>query len=258
MSNGKFIGYELVNYSVLKTFNQHAENRTINRNHVNKLKEQVVNSLPLLPPITVNKRTLTVIDGHHRMLASLECIEEGRLPEDTTFKVMYVDIPTSEEKGAIVDANTNSKNWSLNDFINSYAKTDTNYKQLETWCKNHALCVDNNQPKFRYGAAIIKGKNCAKELKNGEFTLDAKELALAETIHSEMIDIIELYELNGKGPWIEALALAWHQDRHLHTFKEWYQEMKHKKRSFMKLPKANKDNWINILAQIHRAIDTKK
>jgi hypothetical protein len=34
--------------------------------------------------------------------------------------------------------------------------------------------------------------------------------------------------------------------------------MKHKKRAFMKLPKANKDNWINILAQIHRAIDTKK
>lgn len=254
----KFIRFGLVNYSQSKSFGLNQENRVYNHAHLEKIKRQCEKSLDAMPPITVNTLTGHIIDGQHRTKAYQFLIENGRLPRNARIKVMYVEIPEEEEKQAIIDANTNSKNWSLDDYIASYAKAGIEYYVvLDNWCKSHVLTSDNGKSKFRYGAAIIAGKRCQKELKEGNFNFTEEDLEKAENIHAEMLEIVQIFNLQGKGSWIESLASSWSTVRGMHDFKTWLKELKAKKQRLMKLPKSNSRDWDSIFSQVHLAIDKK-
>ena len=222
----------------------------------------------MMPPITINTVTNHVIDGQHRLKAFQTLVSDGLLPNDAKIKVMYVEIPIEEEKTSIVEANTNSKNWGLDDYISSYAKAGIlSYKALEEWCKEHILCYkftkdketgeENKIYNYRYGAAILTGKRCSAELKSATFTFSESDAALAHEIHAEMLEIIELFGLKGNGSWIEALAVTWHAYRDMHPFKVWMKELKAKKNRFMKMPKENSKEWESIFNTAHGAIDKK-
>lgn len=255
----KFIKFDFVNYEETLIFGKNQENRAYNNLHLEKIKKQCINSLDTMPPITVNIVTNHIIDGQHRLKAFQILVENKQIDVSSKIKVMFVEIPIEEEKQAIIDANTNSKNWTLEDYIASYAKANiVTYVKLDEWCKAHSLTCDNGKSKFRYGAAIIKGKHCFSELKNGEFSFNNEELEQAEQVHSEMVEIVELFGLKGKGAWIEALAVSWKNVRNQHDFRVWIKELKAKKQRFLKMPKDNAKDWDNILAQAHLAIDKKK
>lgn len=256
----KFIKFDLVSYEDAKKFGRNNENREIkSRTHLQKIKKQCLTSMEAMPPITVNVRTNHVIDGQHRLEAYKNLVAEGLLGEDVKLKVMYVDMPIEEEKQAIIDANTNSKNWSLDDYIDSYSKAGViSYVTLENWCKMHPLCTENGKAKYRYGASIIKGKRCSTELKLGEFKVTQEEMARADDIHAEMLEIVELFGMKGKGNWIESLAVSWVGVRNQHDFRTWMKELKSKKSRFMKLPKDNSKDWDSIFGQAHLAIDKKR
>lgn len=254
----RFIRFELVPYSGTSQFGLNQENRAYNHAHLMKIQKQCLASLETMPPITINIVTNHIVDGQHRLKAFQTLVENGELPQDAKIKVMFVEIPVNEEKQAIIDANTNSKNWSLDDYIASYAKAGvSSYATLDQWCKAHALSSENGKSKFRYGAAIITGKRCANELKNGEFSFTSEELERADEIHAEMLEIVELFGLKGKGSWIESLATSWISVRKQHDFRLWMRELKAKKQRFLKLPKENSRDWDGIFAQVHLAIDKK-
>ena len=141
-----------LNREQLESFNQNSENRLINHGHKNRIKKQMEESLDYFAPITVNQRTNNIIDGQHRCSAFIELIDEGRLSKESTLDVKYLDIPEEKEKEAIVNANVNAKNWSLDDYIFSFSKKNEHYEKLIEWCANHMLCTDGKKHKYRYGA----------------------------------------------------------------------------------------------------------
>ena len=250
--------FELVSIEDTKKFTFNRENRAFNHAHLEKIKKQMMSSFDVIPPITVNTVTNNIIDGQHRLKAYQSLVSDGKLGPETKLKVMFVNIPVDDEKRSIVDANTNSKNWILDDYILSYTKAGlTNYMRLNEWCLKHILTSEDGKSKFRYGAAIITGKRSQNELKNGTFSFTDEDIKRADIIHAEMLEIAELFEMNWKGNWIEALAVSWSSARGMHDFRTWMRELKLKKKKFMGLPKVNSRDWDNIFSQIHLAIDKK-
>lgn len=249
--------FKLVSRHETGEFNSYSENRVINHGHVNRIKEQMRLSLNVMPPITINEITKNVIDGQHRLKAFQKLVDDGELPVDSKLPVMYVKIEKSLEKEAIINANTNSKNWSLDDYIASYAKSVSYYKQLDEWCSNHALTVDGNKKKYRYGAAILTGAACSKQLKDGSFSLTLEDFTRGEDVHTELVEIIDTLGKPNKGNYIEYMAVSWCQVRKFHPFKEWLKELKTKKGVLTKKPFSNKQDWDNIFSTLHRAIDVK-
>lgn len=255
---GKFIKFDLVSYNETLVFGTNQQNRAYNNAHLEKIKKQCIKSLETIPPITINVITNNIVDGQHRLKAFQTLFENKQISNDSKIKVMFVEIPINEEKQEIIDANTNSKNWSLDDYIASYVKAGVvSYIKLNEWCKHHSLSNENGKSKFRYGAAIITGKRCSNELKHGEFSFNENEYKRADEVHAEMLEIVELFGMNGKGSWVESLAISWIEVRKQHDFRLWMKELKNKKQRLLKLPKDNSRDWDNIFAQIHLAIDKK-
>lgn len=255
----KFKRFDLVPYTDTKFFGKNQRNRNIKPKHLQDIKKQCLASFDGMPPIIINETTYNVIDGQHRLQAYWDLIEAGLLDKDTLMKVMFVEIPVKDEIQAIIDCNAHTRTWNQEDYISSYTKGNIDsYIQLEDWCETHSLTSIKNKSKYRYGAAIIKGKNCGNILKDGDFKLEDGELEEADKIHAELIEIIKVLQLRTKGAWIESLAIAWHSVRDQHPFKTWLKELKAKKRSFMKLPKSNNKDWNNIFALIHLSIDKKE
>lgn len=254
----RFICFDLVSYEDTLKFGKNQENRIVSHSHLSKIKRQCETSFSTMPPITVNVVTNNIIDGQHRTKAYQELVKDGVFSDKQKMKVMFVEIPREEEKQAIIEANTNSKNWSIDDYILSYSKAGIeSYVKLNEWCLNHTLSSDEGKAKFRYGAAIITGRRCSSDLKSGDFSFTEEELKRAEDVHAEMFEIVQLFGLKGKGAWIESLACSWVSVRNQHPFKTWFREFKKKKRSFLKLPKDNSKEWDAIFGQAHLAIDKK-
>lgn len=255
---GEFVDFKVVSREESENFGRNQENRQINHGQLQKIKRQCMTSFELMPPITVNILTDNIIDGQHRLKAFQELVDCGMLPSEAKIKVMFVRVQPNEEPQAIIDANTNSKNWSIDDYIASYVKKGLeSYVILDDWCRRHSLASDENRPKFRYGAAIITGKRCSTILKCAEFTASEEEMKRAEDVHAEMLEIIDLFQIRGKGAWIEALAVSWIACREQFEFRTWLKELKAKRKTYSKLPKDNSADWNNIFGQATLAINKK-
>jgi hypothetical protein len=255
----KFIGFEAVPFEKAQTFTLNKKNRAYNFAHLTKVRAQTLESLELMPPITVNVVTGNITDGQHRHKAFIDLYKTGLIPKKSMLKVMYVNIPADEELRAIVNANTNSKNWTMDNYIASYIKVGIqSYVRLDKWCKDHALTCENGKTKMRYGAAIVTGRRCSGELKKGTFAFTEEELQRAEAVHTEMLEIVEILGLKGRGMWIESLAVSWVKVREQHDFRTWAKQFRLKKSDYMKLAKDNSKEWDAIFAMAHLAIDTKQ
>ena len=257
LNNISFETFTQVSYKESLAFGKNQENRKINPSHLQKLKKQWLKYSDMMPAVIINSVTNNIIDGQHRIKAYQMLIADGELPMSTKLKVMYVNIPLDTEKEAIIDANTNSKNWSLDDYIASYVKAGVMpYVKLEEWCKTHSLCFDG-KPKYRYGAAMLTGKHCQQPLKNATFDFDIDNLKIGEEIHTELLEIVDLLGLKNYGSWIESLSVTWYQYRNMHPFRVWLGEMKNKKARLIKMPKDNASEWEAIFNTVHGAIDKK-
>lgn len=265
-ANGyKFVSNEVLTREQTNTINlgKDKNNRLIKHDHVSKLKKQFIKSWEVMPHITVNVETSNIIDGQHRLKAFQELVDDGLLPSDAYIRVMYVSIPVNEEKEAIIDANTNSKNWSIDDYINSYANAgNTSYKLLKNWCEQHTLasCIGKDKKpkaKYRYGAAIIKQQSMQKQLKDGTFACTSEELQAANETHVELESILEYCGITTLGPWIEHLAVSWCAYRNMHPINIWFKAFKERSKTatFKNKPKSNKKEWDDVFGDIHLYID---
>lgn len=259
----KFIKFQKLSFVQSLELGKNQRNRKIDKNNLYKIKKQMLESFDVIPPIIVNTITGNVIDGQTRKEAYSQLMAEGKLPKECMLKVMFVEIPEDEEIEAIINANTNSKNWSCDDYFDCYVKGDNvSYIMLKDFCTNHILTYDEkkNKMKFRYAAAMIKGRECQDELKHGSFTCTSDEILHGDMVHSELMDIIDILGLPMKVHWIGSMAISWNKFRDLHPYSEWRKMFKDKRDNvgFVRLPKENVKNWDVVFSTIHSYIDLKK
>lgn len=254
----RFIGFRFVNYEETLNFGTNKENRQCSDTHLRHITKQCVESFDIMPPITVNVTTNNVIDGQHRLKAYQTLIENGTFGKEKEIKVMFVAIPYDKEKESIINANTNSRNWRLIDYVDSYKNGGSDdYVKLYEWCDMHCLCNENGKPKLKYAVAIIKGVNDFNSIKYGGLALTDDELKKGETIHDEILEIIKILGLRMSGHYIMSLALSWNGVRELHEFSVWIKYMKHLKRKIAPLPSVTKAEWDNIFGFVHLQIEKK-
>lgn len=254
--------FDFVTYADACKFTFHPQNRNIDRGHLQKIKAQMKESFDLIPPITVNLRTNHIVDGQHRREGYVQLIQEGELSPRTLLKVMYVDISEDEELDRIIAAQVNSKSWTPADYIHSYIKYgNIHYIKLDEWAKSHTLTAnikDPSKPKYRYAAILMKGSTLRKELPNGSFTVTDEELTKADTIHNEVIKLLNLMSKPMTGQWLEQMMLSWFKNRNLHTFTEWTSYIRTHKGGLRKLPTATVSDWDALFAKVHSELDLKK
>lgn len=254
LGNNVFIGrLNRLDTNILK-FNQ--ENRLINKPHLSKIKDQIRASLNLMPPITININTLCIIDGQHRLTAFQQLVDKNEIPNDSTILVMFVNVGLGTEKQAIVNANSNSKNWSVDDYMESYAKTNQHYSRLQSWCDGHVLCKQKKKRKYRYAAAMMKGRICSKELKDGTFVINEGDLYLGNLIHNELFEISKIMGLPSNGMFYEAMAIEWHKYRNKYLFNKWIESFKKNKKLLKGLSFSNQNDWDTIFSKIETKINS--
>ena len=234
-ANRKFVSFD---YEGLKSLTDESRkvrgNRMIDENHLKSFKSYSEKRLRSMPPITVNSRTGRLIDGQHRVRAIIKMIEQGKLPKDYRFDVMFSDIPEEDERAEVISANINSKGWTQFNFIEAYMKDvddniAQNYIMLDKWCREHQLTAPKRKkssPKFRYGAAMMKGVSCTSILKTGEFKVTKEELDEAHKIHNELIEILRAMDRPMTGAWLEYMATAWYNARRDTDFSKFMKTLK--------------------------------
>ena len=261
----KFVSFD---YEGLKSLTDDSKkvigNRMIDERHLKLFTSYSEQKLRNMPPLTVNERTGRLIDGQHRVRAIVKLIEQGKLPKDYRYNVMLIDISEEEERSEIINANINSKGWSQINYIKFYMEDvcddiSNSYTMLDEWCRRHKLTAsksENIAPKFRYGAAIIKGMGCSSILKNGLFTVTTEELDEADKIHNELCEIIEAMDRVRIGNWIEYMAVSWFNARRNTDFKKFMKTLKNESilGSVKGRPSNTRRDWDYIFAYVKSQI----
>lgn len=150
--------YETNNY---KLFCSLEGNRNVTRYHVEKIKKSILAGGDLKSPVVVNEN-LEVIDGQNTFEARKEL----------GLKIYFYCVP-----GASIEScramNTSSMNWTLNDFANSYAVDNEEYKTLAEFCKTHNVSVY-----IVHG--MVHGVKVGNTIKDGTFCMTAEEYSNVE------------------------------------------------------------------------------
>lgn len=242
-------------------FGMNQMNRVINDNHVKKLMKSFMQSgFAMVPPIIVNTRTNHIIDGQHRLEAFKRLHAAGMLEKSATIEVYCAEMPEEQELDKIISANTNSKNWTVDDYIGCHARDGKeDYTRLQEWCKSHELTSNNGKPKYKYGGALLLGKTCYNELKDGTFTATDEQYDRAEQVHAELLEIAEAMGLSGSNNWIEGFIVSWMSFRDKYTFGVWMKciREKFKTQFYQNMRKNSKRDFDAIFTQIDFCINKK-
>ena len=261
----KYVSFD---YEGLKSLTDESRNvignRMIDESHINLFTKYSEQKLRNMPAITVNERTGRLIDGQHRVRAIIKMIEQGKLPKDYRFDVMFSDIPEEDERAEVISANINSKGWTQFNYIQFYMEDvcediSNSYKMLDAWCRQHQLTAPKKEvqsPKYRYASAMMKGMGCSSILKNGLFNVTQEELDEADKIHNELCDIIEAMDRVRIGYWLENMALAWYNARRNTDFKKFMKTLKNESilASVKGRPSNTRRDWDYIFAYVKSQI----
>ena len=239
-------------------------NRMINEGHIKLFTSYSAKQLSRMPALTVNERTGRLIDGQHRLRAIVKMIDEGILPKEYSYDVMFIDVPEEEERAEVINANIHSKGWTQMDYITFYMQDvgdniAKNYKLLDAWCRQHPLTAPKKEvqsPKYRYASAMMKGISCSNILKNGNFTVTLEELREATNIHNELFEILSIMDRVSTGAWLENMALAWFNARRDTDIKKFMKELKTKSTlNYVKgKPSNTRRDWDDIFAYVKMRI----
>lgn len=235
--------FKVLSYAEVVSFGKGQRNRKIKSNHVNDFLNVVKNGKSRyflddgtylvfgLIPIIINPVTGHVMEGQHRLEAFIKACQLGLLDENARILIVYWRIEDEEiENSLIIDLNSNSKNWSIDDYMNNYSQYLEYYQRLREFCEKHELCSiytkqGEKTNKYRYAAAMITGKSQASNLKKGSFTFTDEQLKQADTIHKELCEIRKKLNLPMCGSDIESMAIEWYEQRNffsLADFKSLY------------------------------------
>lgn len=153
-----------LDYSIFKTIDG---NRNINKGHVSRLVNAIERkNLLQYFPVLLNEK-YEVIDGQHRLLAAM------RLGLPVDFEVIQ-----GLELQDVVSINTNSINWSLEDFINSYIELGReHYKTLKAFMDEYHMGATTSASLLAGVNGFKGGWNTSVAIKNGSFKIGSLEQA---------------------------------------------------------------------------------
>lgn len=210
-------------------------NRAINNDHVARLSTAMSNNFSSFGPITVSDRGV-IIDGAHRRLAFLNAVKKGFIPADSTLKVMYISVSPEEERKLIQTTNSNSKNWTMTDYVRSnIAAGSDSLRRLVEWAEKKELCINdrrnNDRIKYSFASTFIMGRRQDDALRQGTLEITDEQLAVADEIHDEINELRQILGWSIPAVRYDHWAQVWHEMRKLHTFKEWKAEIKLQKKA---------------------------
>lgn len=152
-----------------KEFKKMTGNRAINRFHVKQLAESIskFNYMQYQPVLVTSDNY--IIDGQHR-------IEAAKLLKIPFF---YITLPDAD-LNSIRLLNSNMKNWTVWDFIESYIITgNESYKILKSFCQKYEVPPTT-------GAFILAGKESRGKTGTGMLIKSGKFLA-TNTVNAEQL-----------------------------------------------------------------------
>ena len=233
MKNTNF--FKNLTYEEVLSFGKAQRNRKINTQHVNdfysiikagKSKINLNDGTYLVfgvIPVVVNPITSHIMEGQHRLAAFIKAYENGDIDDNARIMVAFWEIEDEELENIItIDLNSKTKNWSVEDYMNSYAQYIDSYSMLMEFCKSHSLCHEfsntgREKLKYRYAAAMITGKGQQSALKAGTFSFTEEQYKNADTIHKELCDIRKKLGFPLIGTEIEYMAIEWYVQRNFTT-----------------------------------------
>lgn len=142
-------------------------NRDIDNSHVYKLIRSISrNNLLAQYPILVNNK-MEVIDGQHRLEAAKQMNEE-----------IHYNIVNGLEIQDIMEINSSSKKWALQDYVDAYVKLgNEHYIKLQNFIEKYNFSVGMSA-QLMHGTTISGGGyHYALNLKTGKFEVKTEEEA---------------------------------------------------------------------------------
>lgn len=266
--------FKLLTYEEVKDFGRNQKNRQINEQHVNDF-VNVLKNKQWVPdedgdmvayeiiPVIYNPVFNHILDAQHKHKAYLKCIEQGIIPDNVKILVGYWPIYNEELEHMItIDLNNKTKNWSLNDYMDCYSKYMDAYAKLKSFCENHILCKKINkdgepQLKYRYGAAIVTGRGCEKVLKMGSLSFTEDQVALADIVHDEMVQIRHKLGIYKTSSEVEDMAKAWHTQRKIMNAKD-IVSLKHIPSSVKERQIKSQKDWNEVFSILNNIVQQQK
>lgn len=151
-------------YTIFRNING---NRKVNNNHVTRL-VKAIERKNLLPyyPVLCNEH-MEVIDGQHRLAAAMRL----------GYEIHYENIPGLRIED-VMEINTNSKGWSVNDFINSWIVLDKpDYRVLRDFISRYGIGATTSAAMLRGFSSMVGGGKIASVIKTGDFKVASEKLA---------------------------------------------------------------------------------
>lgn len=252
--------FSTLSFEEVKDFGRNQKNRPISNAHCNDFYQILCNDAEKISsnveenlcygiiPIIVNGKTNHILDGQHRHAAYLKAIENGIIPKESKIMVGFWNCNEEDEDYVIQMLNTKSKNWTLNDFIECYCKSNNEgFLRLKEFAKNHELCYNTKRDQcfYRYAAAMIKGSGQATNMKKGIFEATDEEFERGNKVHDELLALRKWLKIENNDAGIEPMACQWikFKDKGL-TLKRAFKVPLTKK--LLTMPKTNKSNWEDV------------
>lgn len=222
--------FKILSVLEVLSFGKGQRNRQISHKHVNDFVNVIKNGKSKfylddgtylvfgIIPIIINPLTGHILEGQHRLEAFKKAYQAGLIDENARILVAYWPIEDEEvENALIIELNSKTKNWTLEDYLNSYSQYLEYYKKLREFCEGHELCINYKNGvrtfKYRYAAAMLTGKYQATSLRSGKFQFTDEEMKLGDTIHNEMVTIRKKLKFIMSGNDVEAMAAVWYSYR---------------------------------------------
>ena len=200
----------------------------------------------VLQNLIINKRTMCLVDGHHRHQAIKELIAEGKLSNDVNVVVTFVDLSEEEEYETILMIQKNSKRWGEQDFIDTEIKNgNDNYKKFVDFAKSHELTYDTkkNTIRTRFAKALLNNGACNHTaIKSRNLVVTDDQIKLAHVVHDELKDICNILNINGF-TFCEAMTAQWFKFREMLPFSDWKKGLKSTKSKIKNLNLTKQQDW---------------
>lgn len=201
-------------------------NREVYMPHASRIAKAIIEKgqAPFIDAISVDINTYIVVDGQHRLTAFKKAWALGF---DVEMDVRFKNYP-KDMLPIIIDMNTNHKNWTTNDRVNSLREDGNTIDKLIEFCNDDAhplLHRTNNKgvkkPTLRYASGLILGKSITQEIKDGRVQISDAQFENGKRLYKEAEAILDTLHLKSKtGGWMEHFFTAWYNVRQDEMYNE--------------------------------------
>lgn len=177
MTNGTATIQSTTDYSLFKTL---SGNRPIYLGHLNNLVDAIrEKNLLATSPIIVNDN-MEVVDGQHRLKAAMKL----KVP-------IYYIVLKGGNLSEVQLLNTNSRNWTTDEFLESYVKRGyKDYKYLKDYAEKHGFSIANSLTILTCAFGQTGSHESRRKFKNGDFVANQKEFG---EVFAALIEALDKY-----------------------------------------------------------------